>query len=66
MNRFTSRKGVLWLDINREQDYVDVRDYSAQFDYILWKHDGHKRLVLTPDGHDAVKEWLMKRKATQS
>ena len=66
MNRFTARKGVLWLDITREQDYIDVRDYSEQFDYVLWKNDAQKRLVLTPDGHEAVKEWLMKRKTVQT
>jgi hypothetical protein len=53
----------LYQDFTREKDFLDVLNYADDFGYVLWKSEQQKRLVLTVDGHEHVRSWLMSKSA---
>ncbi|KAJ3317025.1 RNA polymerase II transcription factor B 52 kDa subunit [Boothiomyces sp. JEL0866] len=57
-NRLRTTKGVLYKDFSREQEYQEVLQYADTFGYVLWHSNSEKLIVLTPDGHTNVRNWL--------
>jgi transcription initiation factor TFIIH subunit 4 len=60
-NRLRSSIGVLYQDFPRDQDYREVLNQAEDFGYVLWKSDAQKRLVLSADGHEHVRNWLKEK-----
>jgi len=60
-DRFTFTEGVLYNQFLSHTDYETVKNYAEQQGCIVWSSDARRTLVVSQDGHNAVRRFWRQR-----
>jgi len=56
-DRFIFDEGVLYSNFISDDEYSSLRNYARQIDALMWESAGGRMLVVTPSGHELIKQW---------
>jgi len=61
-NRFTFTEGVLYNQFLSQADYETLNSFADQQDCVVWSSDARRTVLVTQDGHNAVRRfWRQNR-----
>lgn len=56
-DRFIFDEGVLYSNFVSDEEYSSLRNYARQIDALMWESNNSRMMVVTPSGHEQIKQW---------